>query len=122
MFDVNVYLDIADLFGCAPADLASSVAQALRRFADIDTYPHPCHPLDLRNVDSLRAVALACGLGDGTGPAATAAQDGPAWSIAISNHIAATVMYKLKHGENYGAENGWDDDEAKLFVKNVLAR
>lgn len=63
MFDVNVYLDLAQLFQVAPADLSASFGQALRRFSDLGVYPHPCYRDDNRPIDSLRATALACGVG-----------------------------------------------------------
>jgi hypothetical protein len=116
MFDVNVYLDLAQLFQVAPADLSASFGQALRRFSDLGVYPHPCYRDDNRPIDSLRATALACDLGAAKVTATAARRAEPGWAVCVSDHIVTTVLYKLQHGDNFG----WPAAEAGRFIRSVV--
>ena len=116
MFDVNVYLDLADLFGGPVRDINTTFSYALRRHADRDTYPHPAYLDDHRAVDSLRAVALAAHLGvipDDTW-LSTAVQ--PHWAIGMSDHLLATIDYQLRLNPNYK----WPPSDADEFIRTVV--
>lgn len=116
MFDVNVYLDLAELFGGPVTDLPATVAYALQRHGDRDNYPHPAFPDGHRTVDSLRAVALAARLG--VSPAhrwtLTAAQT--PWEICLSDHLLTTIDYKLRTGKGFG----WSASDAQAFLRSVV--
>jgi hypothetical protein len=112
LFDVNVYLDLAELFGMPVIAIESAVSYALLKNRNED---HPCYPAGLRPVDSLRAVALAAGIGVSQEYVPTSA--GLSWEICLSNHIVATTLYKLTDPT---AQFKWPLQDAEEFRDGVV--
>jgi hypothetical protein len=109
VFDCNIYLDVANLFG-APFSWDRFNTAAARAVKD----PVP-HPRD-RAIDSLRAIAV-CGSGRFAGPETV--------EVWTNSHIDTIVRSKARQPTTPDAAGyrglGWSEADAQSLVDNLVS-